>query len=195
MLTLAFDTATEVATSALVDDGELLGERASRAVTLLEDVDALLRQAGASPTDLETLVVGTGPGSFTSIRIGLAVARGLALSLDLPAAGVSTLKALAAGADGAIPVIDARRHEVFVLGPRAIRPGDLELAAGSLCVGDGACRYRETLEAMGAVIPPDVDPRHIPRARFHVALAESFGPIDEIEPVYVRQPDAERAHA
>ena len=46
---LAFDTATDVATSALVDDGEVLGERASRAVTLLEDVDALLRQGGAHP--------------------------------------------------------------------------------------------------------------------------------------------------
>ena len=49
MLTLAFDTATGVATSALVDGTEVLGERASRAQTLLEDVDALLRQAGAHP--------------------------------------------------------------------------------------------------------------------------------------------------
>ena len=72
MLILAFDTATEVATSALVDDGEVLGERASRAVTLLEDVDALLRQAGSRPTALDALAVGTGPGSFTSTRIGLA---------------------------------------------------------------------------------------------------------------------------
>src|SRR6185437_8191035 len=84
MLTLAFDTATDTATSALVDDGEVLGERASRAVTLLEDVDALLRQGGAHPRDLGALVVGIGPGSFTGVRIGLAVARGLALALDLP---------------------------------------------------------------------------------------------------------------
>ena len=47
MLILAFDTATDRATSALVGDGEVLGERVSRASTLLEDVDALLRQAGA----------------------------------------------------------------------------------------------------------------------------------------------------
>ena len=46
-LVLAFDTATEVATSALLDGGEVLGERTSRAVTVLEDVDALFRQAGA----------------------------------------------------------------------------------------------------------------------------------------------------
>jgi len=75
VLILAFDTATDVATSALVDGDEVLGERASRPSTLLEDVDALLRQASARPKDVEALVVGTGPGSFTSTRIGIAVAR------------------------------------------------------------------------------------------------------------------------
>src|SRR5882672_12212381 len=115
MLTLAFDTATAEPTSALVDDGEVLGERFSRAQTLLEDVDALLRQGGAHPRDLDALAIGVGPGSFTGVRIGLAVAHGLALSLDLPVAGVSTLDALAAGTPGAVPVIDARRREVFVL--------------------------------------------------------------------------------
>ena len=115
MLTLAFDTATAVATSALADGDEILGERVSRAQTLLEDVDALLRQAGAHPSDLGRLAVGLGPGSFTGVRIGLAVARGLALSLDVPGAGVSTLAALAAGAPGAVPVVDAKRREVFTL--------------------------------------------------------------------------------
>ena len=91
VLILAFDTATDVATSALVDDGEVLGERSSRAQTLLEDVDALLRQGGARPTDVDALAVGVGPGSFTGVRVGLATARGLALALGVPVAGVSTL--------------------------------------------------------------------------------------------------------
>src|ERR671930_2281013 len=103
MVILAFDTATDVATSALVDDAELLGERASRAVTLLEDVDALLRQAGMHTQDVEALAVGVGPGSFTGVRIGLSTARGLALALGIPVGGVSTLDALAAGAPGALP--------------------------------------------------------------------------------------------
>src|SRR5688500_14389878 len=162
MLILAFDTATDRATSALVDDGEVLGERVSRAATLLADVDALLRQAGAHPGDLGGLAVGTGPGSFTGIRIGLAAARGLALALGVPAAGVSTLDALAAGAPGAIPVIDAKRREVFVQGPRALAPADLSVAPGSLCVGDGAVRYRDVLEDAGADVPPDEDERHLP---------------------------------
>jgi tRNA threonylcarbamoyladenosine biosynthesis protein TsaB len=194
VLTLAFDTATGVATSALVDDGEVLGERASRAQTLLEDVDALLRQGGAHPRDLDALAVGIGPGSFTGVRIGLAVARGLALSLGLPGAGVSTLAALAAGAPGAVPVIDAKRKEVFALvdgEPAVLAPEDVR---GALCVGDGAVRYRDVLEANGAHVPPEDDERHVARARFHAQLAHDFGEVQAIEPLYLRLPDAkERA--
>jgi tRNA threonylcarbamoyladenosine biosynthesis protein TsaB len=196
VLTLAFDTATDVATSALLDDGEVLGERSSRAITLLEDVDALLRQGGASAAEIDVLVVGIGPGSFTGVRIGLATARGLALALDLRGAGVSTLDALAAGAPGAVPVIDAKRREIFALvdgEPRALAPADLDVSAGTVCVGDGALRYRDVLEAGGAEIPPDDDERHRPRARFHVALAGEPGPVDAIEPLYLRDPDAKRS--
>jgi tRNA threonylcarbamoyladenosine biosynthesis protein TsaB len=196
VLTLAFDTATEVATSALVDDGEVLGERFSRAQTLLEDVDALLRQGGAHPRDLGVLAVGIGPGSFTGVRIGLAVAQGLALSLDLRGAGVSTLAALAAGAPGALPVIDARRREVFTLAagePVVLAPADLQLEAGTICVGDGARRYRTLLEEKGAVVPPDGDERHLPQARFHAQLAGEPGAVEAIEPLYLRLPDAVRS--
>jgi len=195
MLTLAFDTATAVATSALVDGDEVLGERVSRAQTLLEDVDALLRQAGAHPSELDHLAVGIGPGSFTGVRMGLAVARGLALSLDLPGSGVSTLAALAAGAPDALPVIDAKRHEVFTLldgEPRVLTPQELRFEAGNICVGDGSKRYRTVLEERGAVVPPDDDERHLPRARFHAALAGQPGPVDELEPLYLRVPDADR---
>ena len=197
MLTLAFDTATEVATSALVDDGELVAERTSRAQTLLEDVDALLRQGGAHPRDLGAIVVGVGPGSFTGVRIGLAAARGLALALDLRGAGVSTLDALAAGTPGAVPVVDARRREVFALidgKPAVLAPADLEVEEGTLYVGDGARRYRSELESRGAVVPADDDERHVPRARFHVQIAGPLQSVDEIEPLYLRLPDAkERA--
>jgi tRNA threonylcarbamoyladenosine biosynthesis protein TsaB len=195
MLTLAFDTATAVATSALVDGEEVLGERVSRAQTLLEDVDALLRQAGAHPSELDRLAVGIGPGSFTGVRIGLAVARGLALSLDLPGAGVSTLAALAAGAPDALPVIDAKRREVFTLldgEPRVVAPRELPVEPGTTCVGDGARRYRTALEERGVLVPPDDDERHLPRAHFHAALAGDPGPIDGLEPLYLRVPDADR---
>ena len=192
MLILAFDTATDVAASALVGDGEVLGERRSTSRTLLADLDALLRQAGAHAGDVDALAVGTGPGSFTGTRIGLAVARGLGLALDIPAAGVSTLDALAAGASGAVPVIDARRREVFVPGPKAVSPSELDLPSGTVCVGSGAVAYRDVLEGRGLAVPPDADERHRPRARFHALLATDFGPVDAIAPIYARAPDADR---
>jgi tRNA threonylcarbamoyladenosine biosynthesis protein TsaB len=195
MLTLAFDTATRVATSALVRDGEVLGERASTAARVLADVDELLRDAEAQPAEVSTLAVGTGPGSFTGVRLGLAAARALAFSLDLQVAGVSTLDALAAGAPGAIPVVDAGRREVFTLvngEPALLAPRDLMVEQGALCVGDGALRYRELLEAKGAEIPDRDDARHLPSARFHAQLARDFGPAEAVEPLYLRIPDVEK---
>src|SRR5207237_8499314 len=107
-------------------------------------------------------------------RIGLATARGLALALELPAAGVSTLAALAAGAPGALPVIDARRREVFTLGPHGepvcVRPGDVELAPGTVCVGDGAVRYRALLEEAGGGVPAADSDRHVPGAALPASL-------------------------
>ena len=196
MLTLAFDTATGVATSALVREGEVLGERSSRAVRVLADAEELLEQAGAKPRELSRLVVGTGPGSFTGVRMGLAAARGLAFALDLPLAGVSTLAALAAGAPGALPAVDAGRREVFTLvegAPAVVAPDELRVAPGTTCVGDGAVRYREALEALGAKIPPRDSELHLPRARFHAELAHEFVDPETVEPLYLRLPDVEQA--
>jgi tRNA threonylcarbamoyladenosine biosynthesis protein TsaB len=198
VLILAFDTATGVATSALVDDGETLAERRSIPARVLEDIDAVLRQGGARASSLEGLVVGTGPGSFTSLRMGLSAGRTLAFALDVPLAGVSTLDALATGTPGALPVIDARRKEVFTLVdgvPVALPPASLSLAADQICVGDGAVRYRDVLEAAGAEVPPDDSELHVPRASLHAALARDFGPAEQVDPLYVRVPDADRSPA
>jgi tRNA threonylcarbamoyladenosine biosynthesis protein TsaB len=195
MLILAFDTATDVATSALVWDGEVLGELASRPISVLEDVDALLRRGGVRDSQLEGIVVGTGPGSFTGLRMGLATARALAFSLDIGLAGVSTLDALAAGAPGATPVIDARRREVFALvdeTPVVISPAELQVEPGRSYIGDGARRYRDAIEAAGGVVPPDDGEAHLPRARFHAELARDFGLPDLVQPMYLRVPDVDR---
>jgi tRNA threonylcarbamoyladenosine biosynthesis protein TsaB len=193
---LAFDTATEVATSALVRDGEVLGERASRAVRILDDIDALLAEAGSARDDVDRIVVGTGPGSYTGLRVGLITARTLSFALGVPLAGVSTLAALAAGTPGCVPVIDGRRGEVFALvdgEPRVLRPERLEVQPGVVYVGDGAVRYRDVLERARGEVAPDGSAVHIPWARHHAALAADFGPADAVEPIYLRLPDAERA--
>jgi tRNA threonylcarbamoyladenosine biosynthesis protein TsaB len=197
VLVLAFDTATEAATVALVRDGAALGERRSTASGLLADVDDLLGQADLQPDAVEGIAVGLGPGRYTSLRMGLVTARALSFALDAPVAGVSTLDALAAGSDGALPVIDARRREVFVFDgtPRCLTPDAVTVEPGRVCVGDGAVSYRRAFEDRGGVVPPDDDPRHVPWARHHARLARTFGPAEQAEPIYLRAPDADRSLA
>jgi tRNA threonylcarbamoyl adenosine modification protein YeaZ len=176
---LAFDTATSFgAICALTPDRR---GRTPRAGDLLAAVDELL----SDPSTIEAIVVGRGPGSFTSIRIGLAMARSLAFSLGVEVAGASTLDAY----EGATPVIDARRGEVFTTGPRVCRPEELEVD-GRLLVGDGAIRYRELFERGGATIPHDGDDAHVPDPLLLVERAGPFGPAELVEPLYVREPDA-----
>ena len=125
------------------------------------------------------------------MRIGLAAARGLALSLGIDGAGVSTLAALAAGAPGALPVIDAKRQRGLRLvdgEPAVLAPEDLHVA-GAACVGDGAVRYRALLEERAASSRPTATSATCPRALPRRARGRA-GDVDEIEPLYLRVPDA-----
>jgi tRNA threonylcarbamoyladenosine biosynthesis protein TsaB len=196
-VTLVLDCATSRSVCAIVRDGRELafasaegGHAAQRALVL---VDEVLARAGYEAAALGLIVSGCGPGSFTGLRIGIATARGLALGLGVPCIGVSTLDALAAGAPEALALIDARRGELFALDGAGdavvVQPGQVaeRLAPGTVCVGDGAVRYRELLEGAGAVVPPAADPRHAPGALALAGLADGAA----AEPVYVRRPDAE----
>ena len=179
---LSFDCATSLgAVCALIGDGEASGwtARAAALALLIDDVVD-------DPRAIEGVVVGTGPGSFTSIRIALATARGLALALDVPVAGASTLSAFTRG----VPVIDARRGEVFGEGGVVCLPEELDVA-GKVLVGDGAIRYRPVFEAAGATIPPDEDEdAHRPDPVALAAHAGPFGAVEEVEATYLRLPDA-----
>jgi tRNA threonylcarbamoyladenosine biosynthesis protein TsaB len=101
---LAIDTATRTISLALLADHELIAESSWRTaenhtVELAPAVDAMLKQAGVAPIDLRAVAVTLGPGSFTGLRIGMSVAKGLALAAapPLPLIGVPTLDVTAAG--------------------------------------------------------------------------------------------------
>lgn len=197
---LAFDTATDAASTAVVDGGRPVSEivshgpaRAARRV--LGDVAHALDVAGVNLDQLDGIAVGVGPGSFTGLRIGLATAQALADGAGLALSGVSTLDALRHGApSGAVAVLDARRRQVFASGPAlpemAVDPAALAalLEAGAYCVGDGAVRYRALLEGAGVQVPPDDSTLHVPHARAHAVLARFDG--TPVEPNYLRDPDA-----
>ncbi len=125
MLTLAIDTATPHGRFAMADAGRLLAYQphnvtGSYADALLPVVDAVLESAGRTLDEVELVAVTLGPGSFTGVRIGVTTAKTLAWALDAELAAVSTLAAMAADLlagtpdrDLAVPVLDARRGEVF----------------------------------------------------------------------------------
>ena len=122
---LALETATEACSVALWIDGEVRErfEIAPRRHTelVLPWIDALLAEAGLKKSQIDVIACGRGPGAFTGVRLAVAMTQGLALALDRPVVGVSTLAALAFDASAAegepiLAAIDARMGEVYVGG-------------------------------------------------------------------------------
>ena len=117
---LAFETSTEACSVALWRDGQLL-ERFGvvprrHAELALPWAQELLAEAGVARSAIDAIAVGRGPGAFTGVRLGVALAQGIALALDRPVLPVSTLAALAWQADGdrILAAIDARMGEVYL---------------------------------------------------------------------------------
>lgn len=118
-LTLAFDTSAAHCAVALVCGTETLASAVEemtkgQAERLMPMIEEVLAASGKSRKDLELIGVGVGPGNFTGVRISVAAARGLALSLNIPAIGVTVFEALAYGTKGSKRVsLDGRRDMVF----------------------------------------------------------------------------------
>ena len=122
MIILAADTTASPVSAALVKDGKLLGEyylniKTTHSQTLMPIISSLLRTTGTDISDIDLFAVNTGPGSFTGVRIGTASVKGMAMPLDKPCAGVSTLEAMAYSVpyqDGVVcAVMDARCSQVY----------------------------------------------------------------------------------
>ncbi len=173
MLILALDTTTRAGSVAVANDDEVLAVQAGDATRthgerLPGEIDAVLATAGRDRSALDLLVVASGPGAFTGLRIGLAAMQGLAMTLGKPIIGVSALDALAwtvlgrrGESDQVVATwVDAQRGEVFsavyspsplggfagaqpeVGTPDAIlADAAFDRAASIVFVGDGARRY------------------------------------------------------
>lgn len=218
MVWLALETSTRLGSLAIGAGGELIAEcslsvRATHSETVLPELDRSLRRAGLRIEDVEAVIVGAGPGSFTGVRIATALAKGLCFARDLPLFAYSSLAAVAAGSGAArtCALFDARRNEVYaatyqahdpvrpVWGPAAV-PVDEVLRGLSPAewafAGEGATRYAELIEAAGGrVLPAHLG---IPRASALLWLMETDAAAGRVEnpslwePSYVRASGAER---
>ena len=212
MKILAIETSSARGSVALLDDDRVLAERSlgigsRHGRDLVPCADEIL---GGDTTGVDLLAVSAGPGSYTGLRVGITFAKTFATQTQTPAVTVSSLDVIAGNVAGPRPlcvVVDARLGQVYAAfydGSRKKLAGDLaaspeEVAArvkpGTIIIGGGLTRYRETFAAVGEVIddestwwPRATNVGRLGRARF----AENGGEDPHaLMPRYLRRPQAE----
>lgn len=218
MNVLGFDTSTAATAACVIRADEAVFEQVPNPAELLARpghtrelmpaVARLMGEAGLGFGDLDLIGLSLGPGSFTGLRVGAATARGLAHAHGTPVRGVSSLAALAAGAEAptVLALLDARRGELFAglfehhderWPPFAAAPEELlrrvrTLPDAPLAVGDGSLRFREMLESSGVRVAPEGSPLHVVRALHVCRLSRRVAdePSRDVVPTYLRDPDA-----
>ena len=221
MLILAFESTAKAASAALIRDGKLVSQYSqcsglTHSRTLLPMGEDMLKNAELTLGDVDLIAVAHGPGSFTGVRIGVSMVKGLAWAADKPCVGVSTLEAMAwhgLAAGGLIcPVMDARRSQVYnalfrMKDGRPVRlTEDRPIALTELAeelraykervflVGDGAELSFRTLSELG--LPCVLAPENLRmQSAWGVAMAamdKEPGSADSLLPVYLRLSQAER---
>ena len=224
MIILGIETATlQVGCAIGGVEGPLASFHAARvrrhAETLTPAIEFVCAQARVDIHEVSVVAVDIGPGLFTGLRVGIATAKAVAQALRVPMIGLSSLDLLAHQVRHShrliVPVVDARRGEVFSAFYRRVpagvqrvsdwwvgSPDDLadELLARreeSLLVGDGALRYADVLDTdvgsielgtVGNAYPSATDLVELAHPR---AIREEFVQPWELEPLYLRKPDAE----
>ncbi|UWQ00986.1 tRNA (adenosine(37)-N6)-threonylcarbamoyltransferase complex dimerization subunit type 1 TsaB [Aliiroseovarius crassostreae] len=200
-LILAFDTSAAHCAAALLRGDVIVASRheemaKGQAERLMPLLDEVLQDGGADWRELQAIGVGIGPGNFTGIRISVAAARGLALSLGKPAIGVSLLECLAFGAEGPVlACLDARRDHLYLQrfatgnnrGPELVPIGDASDWAlpGLCCIGQRADEVAEMtgLPHAPAAFSPASAIARIAATRWQMPEARPA-------PLYIRAADA-----
>jgi tRNA threonylcarbamoyladenosine biosynthesis protein TsaB len=219
MRILSVDTSTAACSIALSEDGKLKGEvntesEETHSVRLLPGIETLLRSCGSTIRDIDAFAVVCGPGSFTGVRIGLTTIKGLAESLGRPTISVTAFEAwvekFAQHQGILVPVIDARRGEIYSAmyrctgeGTEVLSPGTVEKAPELLAsishseayfVGGGAALYEPAIAARPGWRVLASDPflgRAIGRIAFRRVGAKKLLTAAELQAYYLRRPDAE----
>lgn len=219
MRVLAIDTALAACSAAVLDtaNGGLVASESlpmvrGHAEALMPLLARVAKASGLAFTELERIVVTTGPGSFTGLRVGIAAARGLGVATNIPVVGVTTLSAYAApylAANDQIPVvvaIDARHEHVYLqvfgaggrtlIAPRLAPLNDAIRAASEASARIVGSAAQAVANGVGRTAPAIVDPRVAPEivwvARIGAAVSEAQAPP---KPQYLRAPDAQPQHA
>lgn len=201
-LILSLDTTAARCAVALTKGQSVLSSKAEtmtkgQAERLFPMTDEVLEEAGLTYEDLAAIAVATGPGNFTGVRICVSAARGLALSLNIPAIGVSTLEALAYGQAGRVlAILDARADHVYAQvfedtkmphEPAHLLRSDLSSSYSDVdtCVGFSA---DEIAADVGAKRAYDLMPA--PETYGFIASARDWADAPRPAPMYLRSPDA-----
>jgi tRNA threonylcarbamoyl adenosine modification protein YeaZ len=204
VLVLALDTSSAAVSAALVEATESATRGIAEQQTinarghgeyLAPMIEACLREADTTPRDLRAIVVGTGPGPFTGLRVGLVTAAVMAETLGIPAYGVCSLDGIAHGHKTVLVATDARRKEVYwatyrrtrIAGPFVSKPVDVPLDGIELIAGAGARMYQDAfgLPLFDRDYPSLVTLVDVVRDR-----VLSGAPSDPLTPLYLRRPDA-----
>ena len=224
MLILGLESSAKSASAALSRDGALLALTIQRSGlthsrTLLPMAEDLLKNAELSLGDLDAVAVAHGPGSFTGVRIGVATAKGLCWGAGIPAAGVSTLEAMALSGGENAPegsvvccAMDARREQIYnalfrfkngvperLTPDRAIGLAELDAElsgqdAPVWVMGDGAALCYDYLRRAGraAILAPESVRMQTARGVCRAAEGKPLRSAAELLPVYLRLSQAER---
>lgn len=149
MKILAFDTSSEYCSVALLLERDILGEEVlagqRHSELVLPMVSRILDESGLTLAQLDGIAFGSGPGSFTGLRIACGIAQGLAFGAGLPVIGIGTLEALAqqAGGTQVITALDARMHEIYHAAYRKVLDGWQAVSEPILCLPQNAPPVQE----------------------------------------------------
>jgi tRNA threonylcarbamoyladenosine biosynthesis protein TsaB len=217
---LAIETSGRIGSIALVDSGVVLAERSfehglQHAAQILPAIDQLCRERAWTPASIDELYVSAGPGSFTGLRIGITLAKTMALATGVKLVAVPSVRVLVenapADAQHVIIVLDAKRAQIFTA--RFERGGEkwieresarLDSLAAMLSrsprpvhlLGEGIAYHQKFIPADAGVIVTDTamwQARAAAVANIGAAMARAgeFADADRLTPIYIRRPEAE----